>query len=134
MGGTRATDTSLVRHTRGVVVGRLALLQSTAVQSAIGEWPDFDGGCTVFCTGNFTDGFRQDAYDLFLMNYRCDLDGRRPAARGGVGDDSGSSGDNAVRNLSTGYQIKWQLKVFAVLIGRCRRCAQRLPCPLFLQT
>lgn len=66
------------------------------------------------------------------MNYRCDLDGHRPAARGGLGDDSSSSGDNAVRNLSSGYQIKWQLKVFAVLIGRCL-CAQRVPFPMFLQ-
>ena len=52
------------------------------------------------------------------MNYRCDLDGHRPATRGGLGDDGSSSGDTAVQNLSAGYQIKWQLKAFAVLIGR----------------
>ena len=46
------------------------------------------------------------------------MDGHRPAARGGLGDDGSGSGENAAQSLSTGYQIKWQLKVFAALIGR----------------
>lgn len=66
-----------------------------------------------YLLGNFTDAFRQDSFDLFLVNYRCDLDEnkRREDVAGG---ERGSGGRSS---LALGYRIVWQLKVFALLLA-----------------